>query len=81
VCALLQGRLASADKSLSKNELTAILKFGADHVFKQGEDEDITDADIDLLLAKVRQSLQSALPRAPLLCTPNDEHTNNNQKA
>ena len=53
--ALLQGRLASADKSLSKGELMTMVKFGADEVFKQGADEDITDADIDALLAKVSE--------------------------
>ena len=51
-----QGRLAEQSKSLSKDEMLSMIRFGADAVFKAkdaGDGEmDYTDADIDALLAR-----------------------------
>jgi SWI/SNF-related matrix-associated actin-dependent regulator of chromatin subfamily A member 5 len=51
-----QGRLANAAQTLSKGELMSMVKFGADEIFKSsgsdGSTNNITDADIDVLLAK-----------------------------
>jgi len=47
-----QGRLASASKGLSKDELTSMVQFGADAVFRSGKagDTEMTEADIDAIL-------------------------------
>eukprot|EP00937_MAST-01D_sp_MAST-1D-sp2_P005591 g5591.t1 len=46
-----QGRLMAQNKSLSKEELVATIKFGADAIFAS-KDATITDEDIDAILAK-----------------------------
>jgi SWI/SNF-related matrix-associated actin-dependent regulator of chromatin subfamily A member 5 len=46
-----QGRLMEQNRKLSKEELDAMVRFGADTVFKS-EGSTITDADIDAILAK-----------------------------
>jgi SWI/SNF-related matrix-associated actin-dependent regulator of chromatin subfamily A member 5 len=46
-----QGRIADASKSLSKDEMSEMIRFGADKVFKSS-DTDITEEDIDLILER-----------------------------
>ena len=57
-----QGRLANADKTLSKGELMSMVKFGADEIFRSGGDAStaITDADIDTLLAVGEERTKAA---------------------
>jgi SWI/SNF-related matrix-associated actin-dependent regulator of chromatin subfamily A member 5 len=55
-----QGRLAAAEKGLSKGELTNIVKFGADEVFKYSEGESITDADIDKLITQSEERTKAS---------------------
>lgn len=52
-----QGRLSmtSKGKSLGKNELAAMVRFGADNVFSGGG-ATFTDEDVESILAKVRGS-------------------------
>jgi SWI/SNF-related matrix-associated actin-dependent regulator of chromatin subfamily A member 5 len=45
-----QGRLAQQNKALSKDELSTMVRFGADEIFKK-DSEVITDADVDAILA------------------------------
>eukprot|EP00944_MAST-04C_sp_MAST-4C-sp1_P014672 g14672.t1 len=45
-----QGRLAQQNKALSKEELSTMVRFGADEVFKK-DSEVITSADVDAILA------------------------------
>ena len=40
-----QGRLLNQNKKLSKDEINAMIKFGADEIFKTSKDSTITDAD------------------------------------
>ena len=49
-----QGRLAEQSKSLSKEEMLSMIRFGADAVFKAKDDGDMdyTDEDIDALLQR-----------------------------
>lgn len=51
-----QGRLKDKDK-LSRDELLAAVRFGADKIFKS-KDSSITDADIDLILDQGKQKTQ-----------------------
>ena len=53
-----QGRLSmtSKGKSLGKNELAAMVRFGADNVFSGGG-ATFTDEDVESILAKVRVRL------------------------
>lgn len=46
-----QGRLQQSNKSLNKQELMTMVKFGADAIFKS-EGATVTDEDIDLILQK-----------------------------
>eukprot|EP00965_Chrysotila_dentata_P104283 3443785-Pleurochrysis_carterae.AAC.1 len=46
-----QGRLADASKALSKEEMAAMIRFGADAVFKSGSAQP-SDEDLDALLAR-----------------------------
>jgi SWI/SNF-related matrix-associated actin-dependent regulator of chromatin subfamily A member 5 len=48
-----QGRLAEKQKALTKEEALAAVRYGADKVFKS-EGEEITDTDIDTLLASAK---------------------------
>lgn len=45
-----QGRLADKSKSLQKDEMLAMIQYGADTVFRQTHEDDMTDEDIDALL-------------------------------
>ena len=45
-----QGRLAQQNKALSKEELSTMVRFGADEVFKK-DSAVITSADVDAILA------------------------------
>ena len=50
-----QGRLANAEKTLAKGDLMAIVRFGADEIFRSSAsstDAGVTDADIDAILAQ-----------------------------
>eukprot|EP01027_Heterolobosea_sp_BB2_P010576 GEZU01015508.1.p1 GENE.GEZU01015508.1~~GEZU01015508.1.p1 ORF type:complete len:701 (-),score=230.26 GEZU01015508.1:65-2080(-) len=49
-----QGRLAEQNKALSKNELLAMIRFGAEAIF-QSKDSTITDEDLDSLLERGAQ--------------------------
>ena len=51
-----QGRLKNKDK-LSRDELLAAVRFGADKIFKS-KDSSITDDDIDLILDQGKQKTQ-----------------------
>ena len=54
-----QGRLMQKNKSLSKNEINAMIKFGADAVFRTEDGQKkITDADIDAILAKGKEKTE-----------------------
>lgn len=55
-----QGRLAQIDKGLSRNELMSMIKFGADEVFTAGATTNITDADIDIILAQGEEKTKAA---------------------
>lgn len=46
-----QGRLAEQNKSLSKNELLSMIRFGAEGIFKSTEST-LTDEELDALLSK-----------------------------
>jgi SWI/SNF-related matrix-associated actin-dependent regulator of chromatin subfamily A member 5 len=46
-----QGRLADKDKKLTKDDMLAAVKFGADAVFRSSESS-ITNEDIDVLIAR-----------------------------
>ena len=48
-----QGRLMEKQKALSKEEALAAVRFGADKIFK-AESTEITDADIDAMLASAK---------------------------
>ena len=45
-----QGRLTQQNKKLSKEEVNAMIRFGADEIFKADDVSSITDADIDAIL-------------------------------
>ena len=48
-----QGRLMEQNKSLSKGEMGAMIKFGADDIFRKKEGQGaITDEDVDAILAR-----------------------------
>lgn len=47
-----QGRLQEQANTLSKNEMLEMIRFGADKVFRATDSADITDADIDAILAQ-----------------------------
>jgi len=51
------GRLKDRDNKLSRDELLAAVKFGADKIFKS-KDSSITDDDIDLILDAGRKKTQ-----------------------
>lgn len=46
-----QGRLVDQNRALSKNEMLAMIKYGADEIFKS-KAATVSDADIDAILAK-----------------------------
>ncbi|RQX69546.1 SWI2/SNF2 ISWI-like SANT, partial [Toxoplasma gondii CAST] len=49
-----QGRLSdqqNQQKQLSKNELMTMVQFGADHIFKSGAGEDVTEEELEAILA------------------------------
>ena len=48
-----QGRLAEKQKALTKEEALAAVRYGADKVFRS-ENEEITDAEIDTMLASAK---------------------------
>ena len=48
------GRLAEKEKNMSKDELMSAIRYGADDVFKQ-EDDDDAEIDIDAILAKAEE--------------------------
>ncbi|KFG60409.1 SWI2/SNF2 ISWI-like SANT [Toxoplasma gondii RUB] len=50
-----QGRLSdqqNQQKQLSKNELMTMVQFGADHIFKSGAGEDVTEEELEAILAR-----------------------------
>jgi hypothetical protein len=48
-----QGRLHDSEKSVTSSELAEMVRFGANRIFHSAEgDSEITDADIDLILAR-----------------------------
>nr|CEL64560.1 TPA: SWI2/SNF2 ISWI-like SANT [Neospora caninum Liverpool] len=50
-----QGRLSdqqNQQKQLSKNELMTMVQFGADHIFKSGAGDDITEEELEAILAR-----------------------------
>ena len=51
------GRLRDKDSKLSRDELLAAVRFGADKIFKS-KDSSITDDDIDLILDAGRKKTQ-----------------------
>jgi SWI/SNF-related matrix-associated actin-dependent regulator of chromatin subfamily A member 5 len=51
------GRLRDKDSKLSRDELLAAVRFGADKIFKS-KDSSITDDDIDLILEAGRKKTQ-----------------------
>lgn len=51
------GRLKDRDNKLSRDELLAAVRFGADKIFKS-KDSSITDDDIDLILDAGRKKTQ-----------------------
>ena len=51
------GRLKDRDSKLSRDELLAAVRFGADKIFKS-KDSSITDDDIDLILDAGRKKTQ-----------------------
>ncbi|KDO34757.1 hypothetical protein SPRG_00818 [Saprolegnia parasitica CBS 223.65] len=46
-----QGRLQEKQKNLSKADMLDMIRFGADEVFRANDDQQITDDDIDAILA------------------------------
>ncbi|VDP05105.1 unnamed protein product [Soboliphyme baturini] len=52
-----QGRLAEAHKSLGKDEMLAMVRFGADHVFA-GKDSEISDEDIEGILKRSEEKTE-----------------------
>lgn len=53
-----QGRLQQANQKLDKTELMAMVKFGADAIFKS-QGATITDEDIDIILSKGEQRTEN----------------------
>jgi hypothetical protein len=51
-----QGRLADSNKTVTKDELLTMVKFGADETMKWDEGNTITDEDIDLILQRGQSS-------------------------
>lgn len=51
------GRLNRKDNKLSREELLAAVRFGADKIFKS-KDSSITDDDIDMILDQGKQKTQ-----------------------
>ena len=49
-----QGRLAEKAKGVSKEEALAAVRYGADKQFRMAADKDITDEEIDVLLATTK---------------------------
>ncbi|OXB61298.1 UNVERIFIED_CONTAM: hypothetical protein H355_012357 [Colinus virginianus] len=64
-----QGRLSdqqNQQKQLSKNELMSMVQFGADHIFKSGSDNDLTEEDLEAILARyARSSPHTQAPALP----------------
>ena len=52
-----QGRLAEQEKNMSKQEMMAAIRYGADDIFKQGNDDD-EEIDIDAILAKAEEKTE-----------------------
>ncbi|OQS00271.1 chromatin-remodeling complex ATPase chain [Thraustotheca clavata] len=46
-----QGRLQEKQKNLTKSDMLDMIRFGADEVFRASDDQQITDDDIDAILA------------------------------
>lgn len=73
-----QGRLANADKTLAKGDLMAIVRFGADEIFRSSSSSDsgVTDADIDAILAQGEARTKAASDKlkrdseSPVSCEP-----------
>ena len=51
------------NKGLNKTEINAMIKFGADAVFNAKNTENITDADIDAILAKGKERTEESNKR------------------
>ena len=49
-----QGRLAEKEKNMSKQEMMAAIRYGADDIFKQTNEDD-DEIDIDAILAKAEE--------------------------
>ena len=47
-----QGRLTENTKAMNKEELQSMVRFGAEYIFQSSDSSDITDEDIDQLIAK-----------------------------
>eukprot|EP01048_Picozoa_sp_COSAG05_P011763 COSAG05_NODE_1131_length_5775_cov_33.399930_4_plen_646_part_00 len=52
-----QGRLAEQEKNMSKQEMMNAIRYGADDIFKQGNDDD-EEIDIDAILAKAEEKTE-----------------------
>jgi SWI/SNF-related matrix-associated actin-dependent regulator of chromatin subfamily A member 5 len=57
-----QGRLQEKQSKLSKNEMLEMIRFGADQVFRS-TDSNITDEDIDAILAKGEQRTEEMMKK------------------
>jgi SWI/SNF-related matrix-associated actin-dependent regulator of chromatin subfamily A member 5 len=79
-----QGRLMQQNKKLSKDEINAMIKFGADEIFKADNVSAITDADVDAILKigeertkefsnKIKSDMAHTLSSFKLETLPNDE--------
>lgn len=53
-----QGKLSRAQKTISKNDMVEMIRYGADRVLRLGSTGSITDEDIDAILAKGEQKTQ-----------------------
>lgn len=54
------GRLAQKHKALSKEEILGMIKFGAQEIFKKSDANDITEADIDAIIARGQSKVTKA---------------------
>jgi superfamily II DNA or RNA helicase len=75
-----QGRLVDQNRALSKNEMLAMIKYGADEIFKS-KAATVTDADIDAIIAKGEQKtkeLENKISKnaTDLLSSVVDDETN-----
>ncbi|PFH31946.1 SWI2/SNF2 ISWI-like SANT [Besnoitia besnoiti] len=82
-----QGRLSdqqNQQKQLSKNELMTMVQFGADHIFKSGGGEDVTEEELEAILARgqertdaMNEKLQAHVKKSLLDFTINSTPSSN----